>query len=284
MLSQPPVFILSCYRSGSTLLRYVLDSHPEVYSPPELSIGQTAELLGHFLAGLEGSRFDPERAEAMPPRVLERIRGVLATAAAEALERKGKRLFCEKSPSNVLYLPLLEALFPSARYLCLHRHARDVVTSTIKMHAGIPELARYVYAEKGDLVTAFVSYWTEWTSSLLAFEHAHPGRCCRLRYEDLVADPRRRAAEIFTFLGLAWDPGLIDSVFDRPHDEGREDPYIRFSTGIHANSIGAGQGLSLSHVRGELLRRMEAALEALGYPGEWGGGSPAGGGRAPGPD
>jgi protein-tyrosine sulfotransferase len=271
MLRHPPVFILSCYRSGSTLLRYVLDSHPEVYCPPELSLGQAAESLGHFYAGLDGRRFDGARPFEVPAALLDRVRSALSTAAQEALERRGKSRFCEKSPGNVLFLPLLETLFPEARFLCLHRHAKDVVASTIKMHAGIPELARYVYDARGDLVTAFVTYWTEWTTILLEHERASPERCFHLRYEDLVEDPGGRAAEVFAFLGLGWEPALLEAVFERPHDAGREDPYIRFSTGIHASSVGAGQGLSLLHVRMDLRERMESLLRELSYPDRGGG-------------
>lgn len=264
MLSHPPIFILSCYRSGSTLLRYVLDSHPEVYCPPEISLGQTAEALAHFFAGLQGRSFN-DVAEQAPAAVLDPVRSALSAAAEAALERCGKSRFCEKSPSNVLYLPLLDKLFPEARLLCLYRHVSDVVSSTIKMHPGIPELMRYVYAAKGDLVTAFVSSWVEWNGILLEQEKAHPGRCFRLCYEDLVADPRGRAAEVFAFLGLHYEPALVDSVFQRPHAGGREDPYIRFSASIHSQSVGGGRKLSLDHVRSELRERMEKLLHEFAY-------------------
>ena len=117
-------------------------------------------------------------------------------------------------------------------------------------------------------MTAFLTYWCEWTEILLALEHSHPESCHRLRYEDLVSEPRRHAGEVFSFLGLAWDPALLDTVFSRPHDSGREDPYIRFSSTIHASSVGAGRGLSLAHVRPELRQRVESLLGGLAYPKE----------------
>jgi protein-tyrosine sulfotransferase len=274
MLARPPLFILSCYRSGSTLLRYVLDSHPEVYCPPEVSLGQLAEALGHFHAGFSGRRFDAERAGEQNREEIARIRGYLSQVMGEALEQRGKSWLCEKSPSNVLFLPLLDALFPDSRFLCLHRHALDVVSSTIKMHAGIPELAPYVYRANGDLVTAFLTYWSEWTENLLRFEQAHPESSWRLCYEDLVSEPRQQVEGIFSFLGLDWQPELLDEVFSRPHDTGREDPYVRFSSTIHVASVGAGRGLSIAHVQPELLRHVDSLLRELGYPEQTGGGAP----------
>jgi protein-tyrosine sulfotransferase len=263
MLPHPPIFILSCYRSGSTLLRFVLDSHPEVCCPPELSFGQAAETLTHLYSGVHGRRYTG--AGEAPAPVLDAVRNLLSTVAEGVLASQGKSRFCEKSPSNVLYLPLLDALFPGARWLCLYRQARDVISSTIEMHASIPELARFVYDARGDLVTAFAGSWIEWTGIMLELEKAHPESCFRLRYEDLVANPRDRTAEAFAFLGLDYEPALVDSVFQRPHAAGREDPYIRFSASIHAQSVGAGGKLSLDHLRSDLRERLDQLLCDLGY-------------------
>jgi hypothetical protein len=34
-----PIFVLTVARSGSTLLRFILDSHPDLACPPETNIG-----------------------------------------------------------------------------------------------------------------------------------------------------------------------------------------------------------------------------------------------------
>jgi hypothetical protein len=41
----PPVFVLSCERSGSTLLRYIIDTHPQICSPAHLHLGQLCRSL-----------------------------------------------------------------------------------------------------------------------------------------------------------------------------------------------------------------------------------------------
>jgi hypothetical protein len=45
----PPLFVLSCERSGSTLLRYLIDTHPELASPGELVLGQLVATLARSL-------------------------------------------------------------------------------------------------------------------------------------------------------------------------------------------------------------------------------------------
>jgi hypothetical protein len=77
-LQKPPIFILSCYRSGSTLLRYILDSHPDVYCPPELSLGQSAVDLRAGRAGVvPGGTDAPCRLQASAADLLGIARGGL---------------------------------------------------------------------------------------------------------------------------------------------------------------------------------------------------------------
>jgi hypothetical protein len=61
-----PIFILSCYRTGSTLMRYIFDTHPDVYSPPEVCLGDTAAQLAQLEAGLSGFKLDPARLDQLP--------------------------------------------------------------------------------------------------------------------------------------------------------------------------------------------------------------------------
>ena len=117
-----PVFILSCYRTGSTLMRYIFDTHPDVYSPPEVSLGQAATHLAHLEAGLNGFKLDPARLDQLPAESVAGIRAVLGGRMDAATARHGKRLWCEKSPSNLAFLGLLRLVFPEARFVCLYRH------------------------------------------------------------------------------------------------------------------------------------------------------------------
>jgi protein-tyrosine sulfotransferase len=264
---QRPIFILSCYRTGSTLLRYILDTHPEVYGPPEIYTGQTALNLARFAAGLAGSKFNWEQPEATPPEILDWIRTVLGDAIRRATASKGKRLWCEKTPSNLSrpHLLLLDSLFPQARYICLHRHCLDVAQSLVTM--GWPEeIQPFLSASEGRVVQAIVDYWCKRTFTALSFEFENPSRCFRLRYEDLVSDPEKTLEPLFAFLGLAWDRGLLEAVFSARHDPGEGDHYIQFTTSIHTRSVGAGASLPLADVPGKTLRAMRSLLSALDYP------------------
>jgi protein-tyrosine sulfotransferase len=262
----PPVFIQSCYRSGSTLLRFILDTHPEIYSPPELLPGHLASRMCTFLGGLEGCQFNFIHLDQNPPTILPQVRSFLAGHLESTTQAKGKRLWCEKSPNNLVHLGLLDALFPEARHLCLYRHCLDFANSATAMAEGIFELTSYLYRHNGHLVSALIDYWTEQARALLEFERSHREQCFSLKYEELVTDPPRVLAPLFSFLELEWDEKLLGEVFSTRHDEGVEDKNIRFTSKIVAHGVGSGRTVSLAGVSDELLAGMHEVLQELGYP------------------
>lgn len=269
-----PVFVLSTVRTGSTLLRYCLDTHPDLYCPPELYLGQTASDLFRLIAGLEGhgvvlppgQTVDAEVA-ASNPQVLNRVRGIVQEVIASYAKWQGKRIWCEKTPSNLHHLPLLEQLFPEARFVCLYRNCMDVVQSLLELSrfGYMHELHAYICASPDNTLAALVRFWLDETSLLLSFERQHPGRAYRVRYEDLVTAPASALKGVCDFLSLPWHDDLVDSIFTRPHGRGMGDPKVEYSSRIHDTSIGSGKWLPRAQLPSALLQEMDSLVAELGY-------------------
>lgn len=257
-------FILSCARSGSTLTRYIVDTHPEIYGPAELDLGKLAAGLYYSIAALEGRLDHPVHENA---DVLARVRGILSDLMDSYTRARGKKIWCEKSPPNLGYRELLAAVFPDARFVCLYRHGLDVARSCLEVsrHGFIPVLEDYVRRTPSNTVQAAVQYWVDGTAGLLDFERKLPGRTFRLRYEDITANPEAALEPMFRFLGVSWDPDLLKSVFTARHDGGVGDGYVRYSGRIHRDSLGLGRDLPLEQLPAELRSRMSAVLAELGY-------------------
>ncbi|HKV13284.1 MAG TPA: sulfotransferase [Thermoanaerobaculia bacterium] len=263
----PPILILSCYRTGSTLLRIIVDTHPQIYSPPEVSLGQAACQLALFAAGLRGLRYDLEApGDPLPPDVLTWIRATLEKELQAAAARKGKSAWCEKTPGNLVprNLQILDQVFPDARSLCLHRHCLDVAQSLAKNIHRFDDLKPFLI--KSGVLAAAIDYWNERTATLLKHERDNPSRSFRLRYEDLVAAPQSVLDPMFRFLGVSWDEALTARAFEVQHDRGMGDPYLSFTDSIHTRSLGAGRNLSLKGVPERTLETMRSLLRQLDYP------------------
>ncbi len=261
-----PIFILSDARSGSTLLRVLLDTHPAICSPGELSLGLVCEHLYHVIESTLGEAVLKTSLEAQTELCLAETRRVVEGILQKYCALKGKRRWCEKTPRNLRSLAKLEAVFPDAWYICLYRHCLDVVHSSLEYYIDPRQVIRE-YLDKYDdrAVPAFIERWCDRTDELFALEAAAAGRSKRVRYEDLVADPAGSLQWILAFIGEEWRPDLVERVFASPHDNGVGDPKIAGTSTILRDRIGAGRRLDLSAVPPALLERMRRTLELLGY-------------------
>jgi LPS sulfotransferase NodH len=216
-LTDAPVMILGVSRSGTTLLKEILDHHPDVAIPPE----------SYFVTQLwdrHGARPDPERFVSDLGR-LARLRdwGVMPgdvrrllpdrpdfAQAIQAVyrayaEMRGKRRFGDKTPAYMQRLDVLERAFPGARYVHIVRDGRDAGLSFIEMR----RRPRFNWARPRGL-TAFATQWRREVSGARRFGRERAvGRYLELRYEDLVADPESAVRELCEFLGLAFDVEML---------------------------------------------------------------------------
>lgn len=251
----PPIFVIGSPRSGTTLLRLILDSHPRI------SCGEET----HFLRDLEAivgrnwglvSTYGLDRAW-----WLDHIRELYAGFQAEVLARSGKARWAEKDPTYTLHLAFIEELFPDALYVHLLRDGHDVVAS-FRDRWGYKSAARAARTE-----------WARYVDAARALETRLPrGRFLVLRYEDLVADPAAEGQRLFSFLGEDWDPTVLH--FD-PAEHSATDRYRWFTaqrreaggddSTIYRSRVGAG-GASLDPLLRTLLQRRHGdLLRELGY-------------------
>src|SRR5579859_7922712 len=130
-----PVFVLCMGRSGSTLLRFLLDAHPELACPPETSMPALCGQLSVVWSLIEGAPLAAER-DAAPPRVPDAavagIQRMLDEMTGSYLARRGKRVFCDKSLGSAPHAGLLRQIYPRARFVCLYRHPMDMIGSGLE--------------------------------------------------------------------------------------------------------------------------------------------------------
>lgn len=220
MDAEPPFpFIVSSGRAGTTLLRAMLDSHPQVAITPQtyfitqfLSRRERYEggerldagaFLGDVLPnkwfrrwGLDDDEVRAEVARAEPSDYADGIRCLYRVFARS----RGKSRYGDKTPNYISEIPSLAGLFPEARFVHLIRDGRDVACAFIdqeKMRPnGIGEAALL---------------WRERVSAgRSAGKELVPERYHELRYEYLVEDPEGALRELCAFLELEYDRAMLD--------------------------------------------------------------------------
>jgi protein-tyrosine sulfotransferase len=258
-----PLFLLSCERSGSTLLRYILDTHPEICCPGEIALGPLIRAL-RFTAGRTvglGGNDELSRTH---------VRAAIDQLLSPYVESKGKRVWCDKTPANLGYLAEIEWAFPQARYICLYRRSIDVAHSCLEISRNgfMQELIPYVQRRPGNLVAAMMESWIEKTECLVRFERRAANRC-RVHYESLVNSPETTLATLFAWLELRWDAKLLERVFTEPHDPGGGDPKILATSRIERDRVGRGDELNpmlLGQLSANYQQRLADLHLELGYP------------------
>lgn len=265
--SGPRLFILSCERSGSTLLRYIADTHPRIACPGHVYLGRLCHSLYYSIESSLGHTFSDNKAQ-KEAVILAEVRDVVENMMARYAAAKNKDIWCEKTPMNLEYRDILVKAFPEAHYLCLYRHCLDVVYSCIGLrhYRYLPEHIPYVQHRPDNLVAAMMSNWIDKTAQLLDFEKQHNGITHRILYERLVQNTDATLTAVFSGLGLDWDEVLTDQVFRQAHDAGEGDAKVRFSRGISAQSVGRGIEIPRDLIPGDLEKKADMLLAELGYP------------------
>ncbi len=221
MQDPPPLFVVGMPRSGTKLLREILNAHPKVAIPEAeteflpwldgwvrrhgrpLDDAAFAALWRairdqQFFAYLAESGRRVDAAEWRRACTTHDVAGLfegLVRAATGAAHGSG-RIWGDKSPSYVGQLPLIRGLFPRARVLHLIRDVRDHCVSM--RNAWGKDVARAAQR------------WVDGVTAARQFGHAIGADYLELRYEDLIANPRASVTRVCEWLDLEFVPAMLE--------------------------------------------------------------------------
>jgi protein-tyrosine sulfotransferase len=260
-----PVIVLTAARSGSTLLRRILDAHPDLACPPETNIVRACASLAAIWEMMDPGCAGDQLSEAATASIRAVVDGVFGSY----LLRRGKRRWCEKSLGSVLGVEPFPGLYPKAKFICLYRHCMDMIDSALEATPwglngyGFENVtARF----PGNSVAALAGYWLELISAQLQFEEQHKDRCHRVYYEELVSDPEHVSAEIFSFIGVDDAPGIAEHCLEgQPIEAGPGDHKIMATSRISADSVGRGMRIPVGRLPPGQLQLVNDLLGRLGY-------------------
>jgi hypothetical protein len=267
-------------RSGSTLLRFLLDAHPDLACPPETSLPALCTQLAVVWSLIEGAPLSAERGDA-PPQVpdaaVEGIRRMLDEMTGSYLTRRGKRLFCDKSLGSARHADLLMQIYPRARFLCLYRHPMDMIRSGLEACPfGLNGYGfdQYIAGSPGNAVLALARYWLDNAAAIAAVEEARPELCHRVRYEDLVEDPEGVMRDVYAFIGVRQAPGVARACFSAERERfGPADHKIWATSSVTGTSVGRGESVPAGLIPPQVTAAINELTGTLGYvpvDEEWG--------------
>jgi omega-hydroxy-beta-dihydromenaquinone-9 sulfotransferase len=251
------VFVVGLSRSGTTLMRRILNAHPDV------AIGPENHYLGHLLPfegvrrhvrhfgdlrddtnvlALVGSLYGgglqraawlraPSSlwtwmvrrlpADELTQRLLagERSERGVFTAMLEAYaDRRGGKVKGEKTPAHLLYVDTLMSWFPAGVVIHVMRDPRGVFVSELRRRQAAPGGIPYRWLVRlRPALTAFVLVettllWAVGARRARTYRRRYPERYRLVKFERLVSDPQREVRAICRFIGVGYDPAMLDQV------------------------------------------------------------------------
>jgi len=267
----PFLFIVGAERSGTTMLRGMVDGHPDVavvYEPhvvTELDSAAVRHADGSVDVGRFAKAFVEHRwfrrwglsveqvwdtlSGAAPVYFSDAVRCVYARYATD----RGKRLYGDKSPSYVERMVRIGELFPEARFVHLVRDGRDASRSLQQVPFG-PD----------DFATA-ARQWRAWVEEgLRAGARLGPDRYLELRYEHLVADPVGELTRLCAFVGIDFHPDMMefhrraDDVLrhERPNYHDRLSEPLRTGIRDWRTDLSAAELAEFHTIAGDLTERL----------------------------
>jgi hypothetical protein len=224
-----PVFVVGIGRSGTKLLRDLLRGHPLIRIPPTES-----SLLPRWVADWHrfGDLSDRQRFAAFYRRAIQTkycllmekhtggpipedvwytsCRGFGPADVFEALLRvqlaappETQLIWGDKSPDYTEHLPLLDSLYPHARFIHIVRDVRDCCLSAKN-------------SWQGNMMRT-AQRWADGVTKARHDGQLLPGRYLEVRYEDLLADPERELRRCCDLLGVEFDPSMLNLQYSTEH-------------------------------------------------------------------
>lgn len=221
MSADSPIFIVGANRSGTTLLRLVLNAHSRIAIPDELIY------FDSYLAGIpielwREPDLTPDAYEAFVDRFLgEKCRPldeldkapvkeeILAgrsdfrrpyRLALEAWARHyDKERWGEKTPGNLFYADVIVDMFPEAHFLHVVRDPR----------AGVASMQEVSFFPDDVIFNALSRRKHDRTGRSLLERHVPSSQRMTIQYEELVRDPEFTTKSVCRFLGEPFEPRML---------------------------------------------------------------------------
>jgi hypothetical protein len=253
-----PIVIGGFYRSGTSLVRRILDAHSHIHCPPEIKFFR--DFYGDYRNDdLWYARFFSSlRTIGLEDEDLLEIYGHAFIRSHElAAKRLGKRRWGDKNPENLLYLDSwFKLLKKKMFFIFVVRDPFDTIASLLEV--GFPRAVPPTFEEK-------VAFFQAYVEKGLLFAETHPEISYMINYEDLVRKPEGELVALFDFIGEKFEADVLTKFCSEERQKGLEDPKILLEKSIHDKSVGRGRRDLTEEQRDFIIRQCLSVIEKTRY-------------------
>jgi Sulfotransferase family len=184
-----PIFVVGCPRSGTTLVRQMLDAHPNISCGPE-------SLFLRHLADLERDNLHIGEFLVSDEEWHAHVRDLYLWLHVRRAAQLGKARWVDKTPGYAMILNYLDSMFPDCQVVHVIRDPRDVLDSW-RRRWGFRRAVRGAQS------------WQHHVRRARKFGATHPDRYFEIRYEEMVRSPEPVIRGLIEWLGEPWDDRVL---------------------------------------------------------------------------
>lgn len=197
------VFMLGFPRSGTTLLETILDTHEQVQT---LSEPHTISAVADEVIKMFGVQQYPTKLNQLTQEQMSHLRELYFNQVKQLLPNWNKeQLLIDKMPLYSLYIPLIKALFPTAKFIINIRHPLDVVISNWQQNFTVNNEMAYFFT-----LESSIARYQEVMMFLEKMYDNYQLNDVVIRYEDLTADIETEVKRMFAHINVEYDKRVLD--------------------------------------------------------------------------
>jgi len=191
-----PTFLIGFPRSGTTLLDTILRTHSKIDVIEEKDMLSKAQLhLGNKLSIVD--------IENLTNVELANAKEIYFKEMEKFVSTKSGGCVIDKLPLNIIDVPIIHKLFPTAKFILVLRHPLDSILSCwMQLFRLNPAMSNMVELDR------IVDFYGEAMTILELSEKRYSLNVHRIRYEDLVLDMKSEVSNLLRFIELDWENEL----------------------------------------------------------------------------
>lgn len=214
---KPIIFIGGAGRSGTTLLRVILDSHPAIICGPEIKT--TPRILQSFREACNLVKIKEQ--EKPNQEELAGVYGDFIKKLFRVYYHNSPLRYAEKTPHNCFYWSEIKRILPDAKCINIIRDGRDVVCSLLEQDWDVTYCKDIHFA---------IGYWNK------CVEFGTREDVYQVKYEDIINNPKETLKKIFEYIEEPWDENVL-KFYKKKHNLAKESSRFQVTKPIYKSAM-----------------------------------------------
>jgi hypothetical protein len=254
-----PVFLVGFPRSGTTMTEQILAAHSGIITLEERHF---VEAVRYEWARIVGANPDIGwMADQLDAEHILQLRSFYREKVESDLEAPiGSATVIDKLPLNIMHIGLINLIFPDAKIVVAIRDPRDACLSCFMQDFELNSaMIHFLSLEQT------VEFYTQVMGAWLHFRDIVSLSQLVVRYEDIVQNLEREARQLIDFIGLDWEPGILQFHQKAKNRVILTPSYTAVTEPVHARAIGRWRNYRQQF--NPLMPRLEPFIDEFGYEG-----------------